>query len=69
MNGSSGIIMSAAYQTYFVFHRTPCQMCIRDRSTADDKVTAPVNIRGIYVVLDKANAVESAPSEDRKSVV
>ncbi len=32
-------------------------------STADDKVTAPVNIRGIYVVLDKANAVESAPSE------
>ncbi len=23
MNGSSGIIMSAAYQTYFVFHRTP----------------------------------------------
>ncbi len=32
-------------------------------STADDKVTAPVNIRGIYVVLDKANAIESAPSE------
>lgn len=32
-------------------------------STADDKVIAPVNIRGIYVVLDKANAVESAPSE------
>ena len=32
-------------------------------STATDKVTAPANIRGIYVVLDKDNAVESAPSE------
>jgi hypothetical protein len=32
-------------------------------STADDKVTAPTNIRGMYVVLDKDNAVESAPSE------
>ena len=32
-------------------------------STATDKVTAPKNIRAIYVVLDKANAVESAPSE------
>ena len=32
-------------------------------STATDKITAPTNIRGMYVVLDKVNAVESAPSE------
>ena len=32
-------------------------------SSSDDKVVAPTNIRAIYVVLDKQNAVESAPSE------
>jgi len=32
-------------------------------STENDKIEAPANIRAIYVTLDKANAVESAPSE------
>ena len=32
-------------------------------SDKSDKISAPSNIRAIYVVLDKANAVESAPSE------
>jgi hypothetical protein len=32
-------------------------------SSSNDKVVAPTNIRAIYVVLDKQNAVESAPSE------
>ena len=32
-------------------------------SSSNDEVVAPTNIRAIYVVLDKQNAVESAPSE------
>ena len=32
-------------------------------SSSEDNVVAPTNIRAIYVVLDKQNAVESAPSE------
>ena len=32
-------------------------------STVEEKIKAPSNIRAIYVTLDKANAVESAPSE------
>ena len=32
-------------------------------STVENEIKAPSNIRAIYVTLDKANAVESAPSE------